>query len=271
MSSTPSRAVILAAGRGSRLGSFTDAIPKPLMTLGASGGPTLIGRQLDQLEARGVQRVTVVVGYLGDVLRAQLAARRGPLRIATVENHDWSTTGSGWSLVQAAAAFTAGEGVLLTHGDVVYADSILDGVLAAAEGSASVVAADRSWRVETQDEVVAWTCEGRLAGVRKGRAHADADCPDGEDRSRGTGEFIGVSWFSAAFAEAFAAFVEARAGADGSLDYEQPMLSDFVAQSRHRALVAFSDDVDWRNVNDSADLSWARKRFAGDRDGGECA
>lgn len=273
-----SRAVILAAGRGARLGAHTDACPKPLLSLHSSGQPTLIGRQLEQLESRGVRHVTVAVGYLGAVLAKELAARPGGLTIATVENRDWASSGSGCSLVQAADAFRAGEDVLLTHGDIIYDDAILDAVLATASRAGSAIAADRSWRAETHDEVLAWTRDGRLAGVRKGAADREADPSDrvsARDAApgmvsqlagspgaggRGTGEFIGVSVFSAGFAAAFVGFVEQRTRHDRSLDYEQPLLSEFIARSEHSAAVAFSDGLDWRNVNYPEDLAWARER-----------
>lgn len=248
--SAPRRAIVLAAGRGSRLGELTAERPKPLLPLGDT---TLIGRQLRQMEARGIRQVTVVVGYLGDVMEAQLCGRHGALEVASVWNHQWATTGSGASLLEAGDQLLDDEAVLLTHGDVVYADEILDGVLAtAARTGGTVVAADRSYPVLTGDEVVAYGEGDRLAGVVKGPA------PDGVQ----VGEFVGVSVFDGRFARAFEAFCRERARHTRTEDYEQPLLSDFV-QAGERAHVSYTDDVRWMNVNYEDDLRDVRTHFAG--------
>lgn len=77
------RAMILAAGRGERMGALTAAMPKPLLDL---GGETLIDRQMRLLAAAGIRDIVVNVSYLGDVLRAHLGtgARHG-VRIAYSE------------------------------------------------------------------------------------------------------------------------------------------------------------------------------------------
>ena len=54
------QAVILAAGRGSRLGSSGDEVPKCLLEVGRR---RLIEHQLDSLADAGVGPVHIVVGY----------------------------------------------------------------------------------------------------------------------------------------------------------------------------------------------------------------
>ncbi len=61
-------AIILAAGRGTRLRPLTDTVPKPLIPIAGKG--TLV-RILDNLPP-AVSRVIIVVGYLGDAIRAEI-------------------------------------------------------------------------------------------------------------------------------------------------------------------------------------------------------
>lgn len=67
------RAVILAAGDGGRLGEHTLAIPKPLIM---AGGRPLIDYTLEALSEAGVDEVVVVVGYRAEQLKAGIAASR---------------------------------------------------------------------------------------------------------------------------------------------------------------------------------------------------
>lgn len=80
----PSEAIILAAGEGSRLRPLTDLVPKPLLPI---DGEAALARVLRQVEDVGVQRVTVVVGHLGRMVRGFVedAAPRLDLRFVEQE------------------------------------------------------------------------------------------------------------------------------------------------------------------------------------------
>ncbi|MSO76531.1 MAG: nucleotidyltransferase family protein [Alphaproteobacteria bacterium] len=71
----PGVAMILAAGRGYRLGQLTEALPKPLMPIGDGA---LIDLVLARLKAAGVERVVVNLHHEADLLAAHLA-RYSPL------------------------------------------------------------------------------------------------------------------------------------------------------------------------------------------------
>jgi MurNAc alpha-1-phosphate uridylyltransferase len=61
--------MILAAGRGERMGRLTATTPKPLLRV---AGQTLIGRQLRSLAAAGIRDVVVNLAYRGEQLRQAL-------------------------------------------------------------------------------------------------------------------------------------------------------------------------------------------------------
>lgn len=62
-------ALILAAGRGSRLAPLTDDIPKPLLDI---HGQPLIAHQLQWLAAAGITRVVINLFHLGQQIRSEL-------------------------------------------------------------------------------------------------------------------------------------------------------------------------------------------------------
>lgn len=127
-----SQAVILAAGRGSRLRRRTDDRPKCLVEL---AGRTLLDWQLAALLAADVAPpVTVVCGYRG----AQL---RDP-RIVTIANPRWADSNMVRSLMAAASRLQAAPTVV-SYGDVVYHPDHVRALVAAADDVA--ITWDRRW------------------------------------------------------------------------------------------------------------------------------
>lgn len=71
----PNRAMVLAAGLGTRLRPVTANKPKPLVEV---GGRSLIDRALDRLEDDGIETAVVNLHYLGDMIEAHLKSRPRP-------------------------------------------------------------------------------------------------------------------------------------------------------------------------------------------------
>src|SRR5215510_12007435 len=87
---SPSRAIILAAGNGTRMGRLTADRPKAMLEV---SGQTLIERSLDALALYGIADVTLVVGYQQARLREHLGGR-----VRFVENARYRETNSLYSL-----------------------------------------------------------------------------------------------------------------------------------------------------------------------------
>lgn len=75
------QAVILAAGRGTRMGDLTEAVPKPMLQV---AGKTLLEYKLDMLP-ESVDEVIIIVGYLGGVIQKTLGGEYNGKRILYVE------------------------------------------------------------------------------------------------------------------------------------------------------------------------------------------
>lgn len=108
------KAMILAAGLGTRLRPLTDHTPKPLIE---AGGKPLIGWHLEKLAALGVREVVVNHAWLGDVLEAALGDGAGyGVRIA------WSREGlpplETAGGIRRALPLLGDEPFLLVNGDI---------------------------------------------------------------------------------------------------------------------------------------------------------
>ncbi|MFA6095272.1 MAG: nucleotidyltransferase family protein [Candidatus Paceibacterota bacterium] len=89
------QAIILAAGRGTRMGDLTRDTPKPLLSY---RGKSLLHHKLDALP-REIAEVIIVVGYLGDAIRAALGDSHAGRPIRYVEQKELLGTGHAiWSL-----------------------------------------------------------------------------------------------------------------------------------------------------------------------------
>jgi N-acetyl-alpha-D-muramate 1-phosphate uridylyltransferase len=88
----PRRAMVLAAGLGTRMRPLTDTIPKPLIKV---AGRPLIDHVLDRLAETGVERAVVNVHHFGEQLQQHLAQRKHPQIVISDERGLLLGTGGG--------------------------------------------------------------------------------------------------------------------------------------------------------------------------------
>lgn len=107
------KAILLAAGRGSRLGSLTDEKPKALVEF---NGVPLVRRAVDSLRTGGISQVGIVCGYRWQML-AQYADH-------VFINPDWASTGIFQSL-SCASEWLESEPCLVSYGDIFYSPRLV--------------------------------------------------------------------------------------------------------------------------------------------------
>ena len=88
----PRRAMVLAAGLGTRMRPLTDTIPKPLVKV---AGKPLIDHVLDRLAGTGVERAVVNVHHFADQMQQHLAQRKHPQVVISDERGLLLGTGGG--------------------------------------------------------------------------------------------------------------------------------------------------------------------------------
>jgi L-glutamine-phosphate cytidylyltransferase len=126
------RAVILAAGRGSRLRHLGGGRPKCLVEL---EGKPLIERQIAALRRGGVDEIGIVRGYRGEMINFP--------GLSYFANERWAETNMVVSLAAARPWLREGP-VIVSYGDIFYRSELVRG-LAGAAGQL-VITYDRAWR-----------------------------------------------------------------------------------------------------------------------------
>ncbi|SLN38447.1 phosphocholine cytidylyltransferase family protein [Oceanibacterium hippocampi] len=125
------KGLILAAGRGSRMGTLTEEMPKGLAPL---AGRSLIAWQEAALARAGIEPVALVTGY-----QAERLAKKGR---TCFHNPRWASTNMVMSLAAADEWMAEGD-TIVSYSDIVYHPDI-PAALAAAEGDIAITY-DRDW------------------------------------------------------------------------------------------------------------------------------
>ena len=84
------KAVILAGGKGSRLGSLTKSIPKPMVKI---GGKPIIWHILKILSQNGIKEFIICLGYKGNILRNYLSNLKENWKINCIDTGQNTLTG----------------------------------------------------------------------------------------------------------------------------------------------------------------------------------
>ncbi|MDQ1299540.1 MAG: UDP-N-acetylglucosamine diphosphorylase / glucose-phosphate thymidylyltransferase [Patescibacteria group bacterium] len=124
------QAVILAAGKGTRMKELTQSVPKPMLVV---NGKTLIEHKLDALPPE-VTEVILIIGYQGNVIREYFKDEFGGRRIRYVEQEDLNgTAGALWL----ARPFLSDRFIVMM-GDDLYARKDVEACFASPEWSVLV-------------------------------------------------------------------------------------------------------------------------------------
>jgi MurNAc alpha-1-phosphate uridylyltransferase len=115
---TIERAMIMAAGLGTRMRPLTNDRPKPLVTV---AGKALIDHDLDRLVAAGVKLAVVNLHYKADMLREHLRTRRD-IEIA-YSDETGGLLGTGGGVAQ-ALPFFRGQPFFILNADSIWVEGV---------------------------------------------------------------------------------------------------------------------------------------------------
>ncbi len=111
------KAIILAAGRGSRMENLTEAKPKCLVEI---KGQTLLDMQINAIRAAGITEIGVVTGY-----KRELLSNRG---LVEFHNSRWAETNMVSSLA-CAATWLEKEPCVVSYSDIFFEPEAVSGLI----------------------------------------------------------------------------------------------------------------------------------------------
>jgi choline kinase len=171
------QAIILAAGKGSRLGNVTANLPKCLARI---GGMSLIERQIASLWSEGIHDIAAVVGFGAGLVRETCGHS-----IQYIENRHYDETNSLFSLWLARELM--GSGFIVLNADVLFHPQLLRDLITARYEDALLVGYRNRWSAFMGDEEMKVRVRGgTVANITKKMDPRKAD-----------GENVGIAKFGA--------------------------------------------------------------------------
>lgn len=233
------KALILAAGLGTRLAPITNDRPKSLIPV--NGKPILL-KQIENLHESGITDITIVSGYKAEILEKAVYELYPEIRI--IESVDYATTNNMYSAYMAREAI-GDNGFLMMNADVFYDASVIKALLANTDDNAIVT--DIGTYIEESMKVVEEN--GRLIKISKAITPEEA-----------LGASIDVYKFSEEGGKAF--FAKCAEYIEGKKElkmWSEVALNDILTEVVFKACPLVGR---WLEIDNNDDLSAAEKLFA---------
>ena len=247
------QAIILAAGMGKRLKAYTKDATKCMVKV---NGKTLIEYTIEALAANKIERLVVVVGYKGALLKDFIASKFNDknvngMKIDYIENPVYDTTNNIYSLFLAGSEMAKDDTILL-ESDLIFKPEILNRLISSPDKNLAVVSPFEAWMDGTCTLLDENNCiTGILDKVRFNWAD--------------TAQYyktVNIYKFSKEFSEHYyLPFLDAYQKAFGKNEYYEQVLKviSFLSSASLKGLVVSGSD--WYEIDDPADLAIAEDRF----------
>ena len=174
------KAIILAAGVGSRIRPLTDNCPKSLLKV---GDKTILEMMVSKIQACGIDEIIIVLGYLENHIKDFVAKNFPDLNVQFITNEDYANTNTGYSLMLTEELIN-GSGFIKFDADVVFDIEILKNLINSEYTTCLCV--DKNINLEAEEIKVILDENGHVVKASKEVNPSDA-----------VGESIGIEKISA--------------------------------------------------------------------------
>ena len=233
------KAVILAAGRGTRIESATHGLPKSLLEF---GGQAILDYQIEALWAAGISQIGIVIGHRGERIVEHIARNFSDEldSFHFIRNPLFATTNNICSL-WLAREWIGSDAFLCLNADVLFHPAILVPAVAAQRPVSMIV--DPEWRDETMKVVIR---NGSVVRMSKSISRADY-----------SGTYLGITAFSRQVVPSL--FKEIRTViAEGGVNEFFNVAVQRLIERGLRVGFTLTERLPWAEVDDPADLRFAR-------------
>jgi len=234
------KAVILAAGQGTRIRSVHGEHPKGLI---AVDNATILDHQLEALAMAGINDVAIVVGYekeqiINHVMRRELSHMQ---RIHFIENPAFAITNNIYSL-WLALEWLRRDSFVVLNADVIFDAEVLD--LAVRTNAPISMIVDPMWRDETMKVIIQGD---RVMQMSKKIS-----------REQFSGTYIGITVFSKAIQPRFFEKISKLISAGRVNEFFNIAVQELVDEDVYVGSTS-TDGLAWAEIDDPADLSFAQQ------------
>ena len=247
------QAIILAAGMGSRLKELTKNNTKCMVKV---NGVTLIDRMLHQIEKNKIDRIIIVVGYKGEILKEYINSLDIKIPITFVENPIYNKTNNIYSLYLAREYLTKDD-TLLFESDLIFEDNLITMLIDDPRPTLALV-----------DKYEAWM-DGTCVKLDK-NSNIDAFVPGSKFKYDEIDEYyktINIYKFSKNFSEThYVPFLEAYSKALGNNEYYEQVLKVITMLDDSELKAKKINGEKWYEIDDVQDLDIAETIFIEDKD-----
>ncbi len=241
--------LILAAGMGKRLKELTQNNTKCMVKV---NGVALIDRMLHQLDACGLERIVIVVGYEGRKLMDYIATLSVATPIVYVDNPVYDKTNNIYSLFLARDKLEEDD-TLLLESDVIFEDSVLQKLLSDPRPTLALVDKYESWMDGT---CVKLSEDDRIEAFVPGSKFVFADIPEYY-------KTVNLYKFSREFSQKYyVPFLEAYSQALGNNEYYEQVLRVITMLDDPQIRAKKLSGEKWYEIDDEQDLDIASSMFA---------
>ena len=247
------KAIIIAAGVGSRLGELTKDIPKPLVDV---NGKSILQRQIEIFKKIGVNDIFIVTGYKHEKIKFS--------NVTCIHNSEYLNTEQTGSLMKARSQIS-GE-LIVSFGDILFEESILKKLIDTKENF--VLMCEPNWKKSYEKRSDNPPTQSDFIAIENNKIIKFFKNSLEINDSHTTVEFIGLMKVSSRFSDIFVKTYESlEKSHNGKFHFASSFMKakfiDFFEELRLTGTIIHSLNVNgkWCEIDTIQDLDIAKKLF----------
>ncbi|MBZ4195149.1 aminotransferase class I/II-fold pyridoxal phosphate-dependent enzyme [Mycoplasma tauri] len=244
------QALILAAGKGTRLKKLTKENPKSMVKINET---TLIKRMLDILDKKSLNQIIILTGYKNDLLKNYINSLGLKTKLKFINNDNYDSTNNIYSMFLAKNEMV-NDDTLTLESDLIFDEEIIDELLSDDRKNLALVSKYENWmdgsclKIDEKEKITHFI------------SNKDFDY----DEANQYYKTVNIYKFSKEFSQlTYFPFLEALISSRGKNDYYEDVLKLIVPLNNNLMFAKIlSKDHKWYEIDDEADLNIAESIFS---------